>query len=56
VILIIDNYDSFTQNTVPYLRELGATVWVASNDAISAADALASSTQAFLSPGPGEPR
>jgi anthranilate synthase component 2 len=57
VILIIDNYDSFTGNIVQYLRELGATVEVTRNDAISAADARANSAQAFLiSPGPGEPR
>ena len=57
MILIIDNYDSFTGNIVQYLRELGATVEVTRNDAISAADARANSAQAFLiSPGPGEPR
>lgn len=56
MILVIDNYDSFTWNIVQYLRELGVRVEVARNDALSAADAVASSAQAFLiSPGPGGP-
>ncbi|MFM2257375.1 MAG: hypothetical protein RIQ28_1222 [Pseudomonadota bacterium] len=51
-ILVIDNYDSFTWNLVHYLIELGAEVEVVRNDAISAAEALASGAQAFLlSPG-----
>ncbi len=57
MILVIDNYDSFTWNLVQYLRELGAEVEVARNDAITAEDALASSAQAFvISPGPGGPQ
>ena len=56
MILVIDNYDSFTWNLVHYLRELGAEVEVARNDAISVAEAMASGAEAFLiSPGPGTP-
>jgi anthranilate synthase component 2 len=56
VILVLDNYDSFTFNLVHYLRELGETVEVARNDALSAAEALASGAKALLiSPGPGRP-
>jgi anthranilate synthase component 2 len=56
VILVIDNYDSFTWNLVHYLKELGAAVEVVRNDALSAAQAMASGAEAFLiSPGPGSP-
>jgi anthranilate synthase component II len=56
MILVIDNYDSFTWNLVHYLMELGASVEVVRNDAISAADALASGASGFLiSPGPCTP-
>ena len=56
MILVIDNYDSFTWNLVHYLREIGAEVRVVRNDALSAAEALASGAQAVLiSPGPGTP-
>ena len=56
MILVIDNYDSFTWNLVHYLRELGAEVEVARNDAISAGQALSSGASGFLiSPGPGTP-
>lgn len=55
-ILVLDNYDSFTWNIVHYLREAGAEVRVERNDAITAAEALASGAAAFLiSPGPGRP-
>src|SRR6185369_10570694 len=55
-ILVVDNYDSFTWNLVHYLREIGAEVRVARNDALSAADAVASGAEAVLiSPGPGIP-
>ncbi len=55
-ILVIDNYDSFTWNLVHYLMELGAAVEVVRNDAVSAAQALASGAQGFLiSPGPCTP-
>ncbi len=56
MILVIDNYDSFTFNLVHYLQELGAEVEVVRNDAISAEQALSSGAQAFLlSPGPCTP-
>ncbi|WP_026325939.1 anthranilate synthase component II [Sphingomonas sp. Mn802worker] len=56
MILVIDNYDSFTWNLVHYLMELGAPVRVVRNDALSAAEALASDATAFLiSPGPCTP-
>jgi anthranilate synthase component 2 len=56
MILVIDNYDSFTWNLVQYLRELGAEVHVERNDVFTAAEALASGAEAFLiSPGPGAP-
>ena len=56
MVLVIDSYDSFTWNLVHYLRELGVTVEVARNDAITTAEALSSEASAFLiSPGPGAP-
>jgi anthranilate synthase component 2 len=56
MILVIDNYDSFTWNLVHYLMELGAEVQVVRNDAITAAEALESNAQGFLiSPGPCTP-
>lgn len=56
MILLIDNYDSFTWNLVHYLMELGATVEVVRNDAISAGQAMSTGAEAFLlSPGPCTP-
>ena len=56
MILVIDNYDSFTWNLVHYLMELGAEVQVVRNDAISANEAIATGADAFLiSPGPCTP-
>jgi anthranilate synthase component 2 len=56
VILVVDNYDSFTWNLVHYLRELDAEVRVVRNDEVSVAQAMASGAGAFLiSPGPGTP-
>ncbi|WP_213981869.1 aminodeoxychorismate/anthranilate synthase component II [Sphingomonas sp. dw_22] len=56
MILVIDNYDSFTWNLVHYLMDLGAEVQVVRNDALTARDAIASNAQAFLiSPGPCTP-
>ena len=56
MILVIDNYDSFTWNLVHYLMELGAEVEVVRNDSLSAEQALASGAQGFLiSPGPCTP-
>jgi len=56
MILVIDNYDSFTFNLVHYLMELGAEVKVVRNDAISAAEAIKTNAAGFLiSPGPCTP-
>lgn len=56
MILVIDNYDSFTWNLVHYLMELGTVVKVVRNDALTARDAIATNAQAFLiSPGPCTP-
>jgi anthranilate synthase component 2 len=56
MILVIDNYDSFTWNLVHYLMDLGAEVQVVRNDALTAREAIASNAQAFLiSPGPCTP-
>ncbi|GIX20153.1 anthranilate synthase component II [Erythrobacter cryptus] len=56
MILVIDNYDSFTFNLVHYLMELGAKVRVERNDALSAAEALRTKAEGFLiSPGPCTP-
>jgi anthranilate synthase component II len=56
MILVIDNYDSFTFNLVHYLMELGAEVRVERNDAITAAEALRTDAAGFLiSPGPCTP-
>ena len=56
MILVIDNYDSFTWNLVHYLQELGAEVEVVRNDAIGVGQALSSGAEGFLiSPGPCTP-
>ncbi|OUI88934.1 anthranilate synthase [Acetobacter sp. DmW_043] len=56
MILLIDNYDSFTFNLVHYLGELGETCRVYRNDALSAAEAVALAPEAIvLSPGPCSP-
>jgi anthranilate synthase component II len=56
MILVVDNYDSFTWNLVHYLLELSAEVEVVRNDEVSAREALESGADAFLiSPGPGTP-
>ncbi|MDY6832869.1 MAG: aminodeoxychorismate/anthranilate synthase component II [Thermodesulfobacteriota bacterium] len=56
MILMIDNYDSFTYNLVQYLRMLSAEVHVARNDEITVAgvDRMAPS-HIVISPGPGRP-
>ena len=55
-VLVIDNYDSFTFNLVQYLLELGATVDIYRNDAVSAEAVLADRpSHVLLSPGPGTP-
>ncbi len=56
MILVIDNYDSFTYNLVHYLNELGAETVVRRNDALSVADAIGMRPEAIvLSPGPCTP-
>ena len=56
MLLLIDNYDSFTYNLVHYLGELGARCEVRRNDAISVADAMARRPAGIvLSPGPCDP-
>lgn len=56
MLLLIDNYDSFTYNLVHYLGELGAEVVVRRNDALTAEEAVAMKPQAIvLSPGPCDP-
>lgn len=56
MLLLIDNYDSFTWNLVHYLGELGAEVEVRRNDALTAEEALAMRPEAVvLSPGPCDP-
>jgi anthranilate synthase/aminodeoxychorismate synthase-like glutamine amidotransferase len=56
MVLVVDNYDSFTYNLVQYLGELGARVIVRRNDQMSIADVeqLAPS-RILVSPGPGRP-
>ena len=56
MILVIDNYDSFTYNLVHYLNELGAETRVQRNDDLTAAEAIALRPDAvLLSPGPCSP-
>jgi para-aminobenzoate synthetase component 2 len=56
MILVIDNYDSFTYNLVQYLGELGAAVEVRRNDAVSVKDIRGiAPTGVLISPGPGRP-
>ncbi len=56
MLLLIDNYDSFTYNLVHYLGELGADVLVHRNDALDVEAALALDPSAIvLSPGPCDP-
>lgn len=56
MLIVIDNYDSFTYNLVQYLGELGAAPQVYRNDALSleALEALGP-TRLVISPGPGDP-
>ena len=56
MILVLDNYDSFTYNLVQYMGELGATMHVARNDALTVDDVEALAPEAIvISPGPGNP-
>ena len=57
MILIIDNYDSFTYNLVQYVGEMGNTFRVFRNDEITLEEAAAlKPTHLIISPGPGTPR
>lgn len=57
MLLVIDNYDSFTYNLVQFLGELGAEPQVVRNDAITVDDiARGNYGGIVISPGPGEPR
>ncbi len=56
MLLLIDNYDSFTYNLVHYFGELGADVVVRRNDALNVQDAMAMGASGIvLSPGPCDP-
>ena len=56
MILVIDNYDSFTYNLVQYLGELGAEIRVRRNDQINIDEITAMQpSQILISPGPGRP-
>jgi anthranilate synthase component 2 len=56
MLLLIDNYDSFTYNLVHYLGELGADVRVVRNDAMTVQEAIALQPKVILiSPGPCDP-
>ena len=56
MILMLDNYDSFTYNLVQYLREMTADIRVVRNDAMTVADVEKLTPQAIvISPGPGRP-
>jgi anthranilate synthase component 2 len=55
-VIVLDNYDSFTYNLVQYLAELGESVEVVRNDALSIAELEARRPRALVvSPGPGRP-
>jgi len=56
VVLVIDNYDSFTYNLVQYLGELGAEIRVRRNDQVTIGEIEAMAPdQILISPGPGRP-
>jgi anthranilate synthase component II len=56
MIILIDNYDSFTFNLVQYLGDLGAEVRIHRNDKISVGEVLAAKPRAIvISPGPSDP-
>jgi anthranilate synthase/aminodeoxychorismate synthase-like glutamine amidotransferase len=56
MVLVIDNYDSFTYNLVQYLGELGADVRVHRNDAVTVGEIQTMTPdQILISPGPGRP-
>jgi anthranilate synthase component II len=56
LVLVIDNYDSFTYNLVQYLGELGATIRVKRNDEVTLDEISAMAPERIvISPGPGRP-
>jgi anthranilate synthase component 2 len=56
MIILIDNYDSFTYNLVHYFGELGAEVHVHRNDQITVEDVIGTKPEGIvISPGPGTP-
>jgi len=57
MILVIDNYDSFTYNLVQYLGELGEKLIVKRNDKITTSEIEGSAFERIIiSPGPGMPK
>jgi anthranilate synthase component II len=57
MILVVDNYDSFTYNLVQYIGELGAETEVYRNDEITVEEVIAlAPSKIVISPGPGTPR
>ena len=57
MLLVIDNYDSFTYNLVQYFQELGQTVLVRRNDCITLQEITDLNPRAvIISPGPGGPQ
>jgi len=57
MLLLIDNYDSFTYNLVHYFSELGAEVMVKRNDSLDVQEAMSiGATAILLSPGPRDPQ
>ncbi|HAK95905.1 MAG TPA: anthranilate/aminodeoxychorismate synthase component II, partial [Planctomycetes bacterium] len=56
MILLVDNYDSFSFNLVQYVGETGREVQVVRNDAVTPEEALARKPEGIIiSPGPGRP-
>lgn len=56
MLLLIDNYDSFTYNLAQYFGELGAEIRIFRNDQVTLAELMAlQPSQLVISPGPGEP-
>ena len=56
MVLVLDNYDSFTYNLVQYLGELGATLRVRRNDEVTVGEIEAMAPERIvISPGPGRP-
>ena len=56
MLLVLDNYDSFTYNLVQYLEELGAETWTFRNDELTVDEAVALAPErVVISPGPATP-